>query len=394
MEYKYLIFVEGDTNHNKFYEMVPNGESGFTVKYGRVGARVSECTYGASDFDKKLREKLKKGYKDVTDLHKKTTSAKWLEEKDPLCQDLVSFLLSVACQKIAENYDCEAEALTQEMVDKAQVCLSAIQSGMPINDFNAKLEELFQILPRKMNNVSSWLARSDADVSDLQDILSREQNLLDTLAGQVKANSVMKKVSNDGKQTTVLGAFNTAIRIATDEEKKIVYDKLGSYKSQVYQIYAVSNENTNKKFDAWKGNSAHTDLLWHGSRTENWLSITVTGLCLKPNAITTGHMFGYGIYFAPSLSKSAGYTDKLGSRWANGHGGRAFLGLFEVHTGKSYKVKDHTYEYNSMSLSKLHAKGDYDSLWADSSWGMLRADEVIVYDDSQATIRYLVELNQ
>ena len=394
MEYKYLIFVEGDANHNKFYEMVPNGESGFTVKYGRVGAKVSECTYGASDFDKKLREKLKKGYKDVTDFHKKTATVKWLEEKDPLCQDLVSFLLSVAHQKIAENYDCEAEALTQEMVDKAQACLSAIQSGMPVNDFNTKLEELFQILPRKMNNVSSWLAKSDADVSDLQDILSREQNLLDTLAGQVKANSVMKKVSDDGKQTTVLGAFDTTIRIATDDEKKIVYNKLGSYKNQVYQIYAVSNKNTNKKFDAWKGNSAHTDLLWHGSRTENWLSITATGLCLKPNAITTGHMFGYGIYFAPSPSKSAGYTDKLGSRWANGHGGRAFLGLFEVHTGKSYMVKDHTYEYNSMSLSKLHVKGDYDSLWADSSQGMLRADEVIVYDDSQATIRYLVELNQ
>lgn len=394
MEYKYLIFVEGGSNHNKFYEMVPNGESGFTVKYGRVGAKVSECTYGASDFDKKLREKLKKGYKDVTDLHKKTATVKWLEEKDPLCQDLVSFLLSVARQKIAENYDCEADALTQEMVDKAQVCLSAIQSGMPVNDFNAKLEELFQILPRKMNNVSSWLARSDADISDLQDILSREQNLLDTLAGQVKANSVMKKASDDGKQTTVLGAFDTTIRIATDDEKKIVYNKLGSYKNQVYQIYAVSNENTNKKFDTWKGNSAHTDLLWHGSRTENWLSITATGLCLKPNAITTGHMFGYGIYFAPSPSKSAGYTDKLGSRWANGHGGRAFLGLFEVHTGKSYMVKDHTYEYNSMNLSKLHSKGDYDSLWADSSRGMLKADEVIVYDDSQATIRYLVELNQ
>jgi hypothetical protein len=47
-----------------------------------------------------------------------------------------------------------------------------------------------------------------------------------------------------------------------------------------------------------------------------------------------------------------------------------------------------------MDLHKLHAKGDYDCLWADSSHGMLRADEVIVYDDSQATIRFLVELNQ
>mgnify|MGYP000922833054 CR=1 FL=1 len=395
MEYKYLIFVEGDTNHNKFYEMVPN-EAGtsFIVHYGRVGAKAAEVSYSSHDFDKKLREKLKKGYKDVTDLHKETTSVKWLDEKDPVCQDLVAFLLSVARQKIADNYQGNTDAITQEMVDKAQACLTSIAVGTSIDDFNAKLEELFQILPRKMKNVREYLASQSADTSDMVNILDREQTLLDTLAGQVKANSVMKKAADEGKQTTVLGAFNTSIRIATDAEKEIVYDKLGSYKHQVHQIYAVSNENTNKKFNAWKGNSTHTDLLWHGSRTENWLSITATGLCLNPNAVTTGHMFGYGIYFAPSPSKSAGYTDQLGSRWANGHGGRAFLGLFEVHTGKKYKVKDHTYECGSMTLDKLHKKGDYDCLWADSSHGMLRADEVIIYDDSQATIRFLVELNQ
>lgn len=393
MEYKYLIFVEGDTNHNKFYEMIPNNDNSFTVKYGRIGAKVTECSYSASDFDKKLREKLKKGYQDKTDLHKSSPTLTWIPEQDAACQDLIVFLQSIARQKIVDNYDCAAESITQELVDAAQDCLSAIDSKSSVDEINEQLEKLFNILPRKMANVRDHLLGSRASIYDIKAKLEREQDLLDTVAGQVKTNATLKAAANTGKQTTLLGVFDTSIRIATDDEKKIVYEKLGSYKNQVYQIYAVSNGNTNKKFDTWSGNSKHTDLLWHGSRSENWLSITATGLCLKPNAVTTGHMFGYGIYFAPSPSKSAGYTDQLGSRWANGHGGRAFLGLFEVHTGKSYKVKDHTYECSSMDLKKLHAKGDYDCLWADSSHGMLRADEVIVYDDSQATIRYLVELN-
>ncbi len=393
MEYKYLIFVEGDANHNKFYEMVPNG-SGFTVKYGRVGAKVTEVTYSAGDFDKKLREKLRKGYQDVTHLHKKSAEITWLKENDVACEDLISFLLSVCRQKIADNYDCSADAITPEMVDAAQQVLSAISVSDKSDRINEQLEKLFQILPRKMQNVSTYLVDSSYDKKAKERVLQREQDLLDTLAGQVKANAVTKKVAEEGKQTTLLGAFNTSIRIATDDEKKIVYEKLGSFKDKVYQVYAVTNNNTEEKFKKWSGHGKKTNLLWHGSRTENWLSIAATGLSLTPNAVITGKMFGYGIYFAPSPNKSAGYTDKKGSRWANGHGGRSFLGLFEVHTGKSWKVSTHEYDYCSMNLDRLHKKGDYDSMWADSSKGMLHADEVIVYDDSQASIRFLVELNQ
>lgn len=32
----YLVMVTSDANHNKFYRMIPNGDT-FTVQYGRVG---------------------------------------------------------------------------------------------------------------------------------------------------------------------------------------------------------------------------------------------------------------------------------------------------------------------------------------------------------------------
>lgn len=392
MEYKYLIFVDGDVNHNKFYEMIPSA-SGFMVKYGRVGSKINEYTYSESEFDKKLKDKLKKGYKDVTDLHKKSATVTWIDEADPVCQDLVSFLQSVARQVIAENYE-GGENVTPEMVDAAQTILSSVNADSSKDEINAALNKLFSALPRKMQNVSDFLVSSyDNNKDGKQKILEREQNLLDTMKGQAATNAAIKKAADSDVQTTLLGAFNTKIRIATDEEKEIVKKKLGSYASNLFQVYAVENGNTNAKFDSWKGFSKKTDLLWHGSRTENWLSIAATGLSLNPNAQITGKMFGYGIYFAPSPSKSSGYTDVRGSRWANGHGGRAFMGLFEVHTGKSLKASNFSSKYYGFKEQILHNEGDYDSLWADSSKGMLRADEVIVYNESQATIRFLVELN-
>ncbi|KAA3675832.1 poly [ADP-ribose] polymerase, partial [Paragonimus westermani] len=50
-------------------------------------------------------------------------------------------------------------------------------------------------------------------------------------------------------------------------------------------------------------------LLWHGSRLSNWVGILGRGLKIAPpEAPVTGYMFGKGIYFADSSSKSANYA--------------------------------------------------------------------------------------
>jgi poly [ADP-ribose] polymerase len=74
----YLLMVTSDENHNKFYRMIPNG-SEFTVEYGRVGNDyVATDSYPISMWDKKLNEKLKKGYIDQTRLVASPT----IEKKD------------------------------------------------------------------------------------------------------------------------------------------------------------------------------------------------------------------------------------------------------------------------------------------------------------------------
>lgn len=55
------------TNHNKVYRMIPHGDI-FEVEYGRVGATCQHASYSMSQWDKKYKEKIKKGYVDQTHL--------------------------------------------------------------------------------------------------------------------------------------------------------------------------------------------------------------------------------------------------------------------------------------------------------------------------------------
>lgn len=58
-----LVFDDGEKSH-KFYTMRDNGDSTFTATYGKVGAENPQsATYDIELWDKKLNEKLKKGYK-------------------------------------------------------------------------------------------------------------------------------------------------------------------------------------------------------------------------------------------------------------------------------------------------------------------------------------------
>lgn len=72
-------------------------------------------------------------------------------------------------------------------------------------------------------------------------------------------------------------------------------------------------------------------LLWHGSRTANFLGILKEGLRVNPSgAILTGARFGNGVYFADAFAKSEYYTE----------GNKKIVLLCEVAIGKKYEIKD------------------------------------------------------
>ena len=100
-------------------------------------------------------------------------------------------------------------------------------------------------------------------------------------------------------------------------------------------------------------------------------------------------MFGNGTYFAPLAKKSLGYTS--GGYWTGGDGTK-FLAIYKVATGKRYDI----YSGSDTSLNKrvlqMKCPGAH-CTWAHggSTGGTtLYNDEVIVYDEAQSTIEYLI----
>lgn len=397
MEYKYLLMVT-ENNNNKYYEMIPNGNS-FTVKYGRVGASAQVTSYPESQFNKKYNEKIKKGYVDQTELRKDLVSVEKPEDKqlykdieDASVRQLIEFLQKCAKQKIADNYTVSSEKVTQAMVDEGQNILNNIANTKDFKSFNALLLNLFNVLPRKMANVNDYLAKSDADFSN---IYSREQDLLNVMRGQVVQHIVDTKTKKSKKKinTTILDALGLELEPVTATDEKIIRKELGELKDKYYMAWKVKNKTTDDKYKTHikESDFKNSKLLWHGSRNENWMSIISNGLILNPNAVITGKMFGYGIYFGLQSRKSFNYTSYKNSYWAHGNEDTAFMGLYDVHYGNPYIVADFNSKYYDFDYNKLRKEGNYDCLHADSRKGMLRNDEIIVYREDQVNIRYLVE---
>jgi len=397
----YLVKVEPGANNNKYYRMIPNG-SVFDVQYGRIGTSGYQTTsYPMSKWESTLKSKLKKGYEDQSRLVadtivKEKKNKEYLDIQNKVIASIVSRLQSMARQAIADNYTISSNKVTQVMIDEAQLTLNNLISSDNLELFNKTLVELFKIIPRKMKKVKDNLATK---VEDFGEIIQKEQDLLDVMRGQVVQQSVVKEEEDATENEpinnqTILDVMGLQFEEITEEEKKLIKKTLGSISDKFYQAWKVTSIKTQEKYDSYikENNIKNTKLLWHGSRNENWWSIINTGLVLRPSAVVTGKMFGYGIYFAPKAQKSLGYTSLHGSYWAGGNSNSAFMSLYDVAYGKPYNVHSFDNKYHNFNYESLQRECKGANCLHAHEGSMLRNDEIIVYKEDQITIKYLVEL--
>ncbi len=397
----YLVMVTTN-NNNKYYRMIPHGDS-FDVEYGRVGASCQHASYSMSQWNKKYNEKVKKGYVDQTHLvqdliQKENPKTKdgYKEIENKVIAEIVQRLQDMAKQKIQANYKVSSQQVTQAMVDEAQNVIDELMAQTSKKGFNVVLLKLFTVIPRKMGNVNDYIAKSETDFAR---ILKDEQDLLDVMRGQVVTHTVdnLKEESNeDGdKQETIVDAMGLIFEEVTPDDVTMIKNLLGDCKDKFYKAWRVRNVRTQKRFDEFVKNEKikNTKLLWHGSRNENWWSIINTGLVLRPtNAVITGKMFGYGIYYAPKARKSLGYTSLNGSYWVRGNSSSAFMAIMDVAYGKPLDVHSFDRKYYDFNYEKLQRECKGTNCLHAHAGSMLRNDEIIVYKEDQCTIKYLVEL--
>lgn len=400
----YLVMVT-ENNHNKYYRMIANEDGAtFTAEYGRVGASPQKRTYPLSLWNNKRNEKLRKGYVDQThlmeDLITVVKAKKEKSEYKPIenkaIAEIIDRLMSMAKQKVQQNYRVESNQVTQAMVDEAQKIIDDLVSIKATNAFNDKLMELFTVIPRKMSNVSNYLARTK---DDFDRIIKDEQDLLDVMRGQVITHTVEEEEDSEDDQPirneTILEAMGLTVKPVSDDEVQLIKSKLGDCEDKFHQAWRVVNNKTQKRFDEFVAKEKITDtrLFWHGSRNENWWSIINTGLVLRPtNAVITGKMFGYGIYYAPKARKSLGYTSLNGSYWARGNSNSAFMALMDVAYGTPYDAYSFDSKFYGFNYEILQKEKPGANCLHAHAGNMLRNDEVIVYKEDQSTIKYLVEL--
>lgn len=402
---KYLIMVEAQgNNHNKYYRMIPDdGGDTFTVEYGRVGSSCQMRNYPIYQWDKKYNEKIKKGYVDQTHLvedlikvKKPRQKSEYKKIEDAAIAEIVDRLMSMARQKVQQNYRVESNQVTMAMVDEAQKIIDRLVTRDSVKNFNDDLLELFTVIPRKMRSVNDHLSK---DKDDFARIIKDEQDLLDVMRGQVVTHNVEEESTEEDdspvRDETILEAMGITFEPVDKSEIDLIKSKLGDCKDKFYQAWRVTNLKTQKRFDDFVSAEKIKDckLFWHGSRNENWWSIINTGLVLRPtNAVITGKMFGYGIYYAPKARKSLGYTSLNGSYWARGHSNSAFMALMNVAYGKPYDVHAFDNNYYDFNYDKLQKACSGANCLHAHAGNMLRNDEVIVYKEEQSTIKYLVEL--
>lgn len=405
----YLICITAN-NNNKYYRMIPRGDV-FDVEYGRVGTTCQTRSYPISSWDKKYNEKIKKGYVDQSDLiqdliveEKKKSKSEYKEIENKAIAEIVSRLQDMANQTIQKNYKVKSTQVTQAMVDKAQDQIDTITlniNKLSIDAFNKCLIELFGIIPRKMGNVSNYLAKNKKEFSE---ILKNEQDLLDVMRGQVVQQTIQEEtiIEDDTiSNQTILEAMELIFEEANEEDIKTIKNLLGDSKDRFKRAWRVVNLKTQKKFDDFIKKEKITEIkqLWHGSRNENWWSIINTGLVLRPaaNVARAGHMLGYGLYYAPKAKKSIGYTSLQGSYWSGGKSKSGFMAVMDVAYGKPFNVNSFDSAYYDMDYKKLqkmcpganclHAHAGFDT-----GWGTLQNDEIVIYKEEQCTIKYLVEI--
>lgn len=404
MEYKprYLVMVTATANNNKYYKQIPNADGlTWTAEYGRVGNAPQKAIFPMRDWDKKYREKIKKGYVDQSDIaedlmqaEKPKNQIEYKNIENKVIADIVDKLQSMAKDAIQRNYTIKSDKVTQAMVDEAQNIITDLVNEKDLKIFNNKLLVLFTVIPRKMSNVNTYLAKSK---DDFNKIIKSEQDLLDVMRGQVVQHVATEEDTSTEKiDMTILEKLGLEFEECTDEDINIIKKTLNESANKFKRAWKVKNIKTQERFDKFVKDNNINDikLLFHGSRNENWWSIIQTGLVLRPtNAIITGKMFGYGLYYAPKAQKSIGYTSLHGSYWANGNSKTGYMALMQVAYGKPYNVNTFDSKYYNFNYEALQKTCPGANCLHAHAGKILRNDEIIVYKEDQCTIKYLIELH-
>lgn len=392
-QYCKLIMVTPD-NNNKYYEMNWDGGSNFTVKYGRVESTTQTATYPYSKWSSKYNEKIRKGYKDVTDLvsvkveEKKQEKETFAAIKDRLVNEFLNLMKSYTDKLVKATYSVKAEAVSQKQVDEAQKLIDEINAmdAKLVSSINQKLTELYMVIPRYMGHVRNYLLPN----IKLDKHMQQEQDNLDAMAAQVsmiKPKTKKELTAEKKKAQTLLDKLGiTNMKECSGVPKEVEYLIKQNHGRKVNAIFELEKPAEDAIFEEWmkKQKNKTTRILIHGTRCTSVIPILEIGLKIRPtgNFQFSGKAYGDGNYFSEHMHKSLNYT---------GYDADKVILVYEVHTGNPFTY-DGWFRGNSFPLNyKELSKRGYDSTYVKAGNGLMNS-EIIAYNEEQARIKFIIWL--
>ena len=241
--------------------------------------------------------------------------------------------------------------------------------------------QYISMIPRR---VSARITENEMVLSDKK--LLEEFDLLDQLESAVQINATPDKNDKEfhfGFKMTKNPAVLKEVSEWFERTRAHNHSMLSRWK--VSNVFEVTNEIDSKRFSQSKV-GGKTEVLWHGSRNCNVLSILMNALMVpRHNAPhVTGRMFGDGVYGASNSTKALNYSTGYWGGGTNKHP-NSFLFVVNFRMGNVYYPTSSLYNGPPKGYHSVHAKKDKASLLN---------DEYVVYSLDQQKIVRLVELNQ
>lgn len=325
-------------------------------------------------------------------------------------------------KKMMTDYDLDMEKmplgkLSAAQISKAMTVLSQmldlIKTGAASAKFIGASNHLYSLIPHNFGERVPPVLRTTDEINKKAEML---ENLLEL---EVAYNLIMKEAAADEDRNPWdlhYDQLNTDLEVVDPETEEYEWLKRymlnthgyshNTYYLEVVNIFKVQRNGERKRFEPF-AKMANRKMLWHGSRTTNFVGILSHGLRIAPpEAPISGYMFGKGIYFADMVSKSANYC--FTSR-ANNTG---LVMLCEVALGTPVEL-NLPEEVNSLPKGHHSVKGigktypnpecaEYLENGVEIPLGIpitdltvesaLLYNEYIVYNEAQVNIKYLFNL--
>lgn len=411
METTKLIFTDLVANSNKFWTATQDGA---TVRYtwGRVGdagqvtvKNFADDLSARKDYDRKLREKLGKGYTRQQTVGASTAPAvagnlraiaqeQITTDGSADTRTLIDFLVRRNIHTIEGATDIRFDAttgqlttplgpVTTEGLDAAEALLNEIGHavlGTRGVAFTGLVNQYLRIVPAK---IARRAPRAEDIFPDARAVRAQKQ-LLDTMR-TVVVDATTKALSS---APAVFKTKLTAVDSTSAEFARIRKLYEGTKNSRhtsaglkLKRVFAIEVDGAEAAYAADGAKVGNVMELWHGTKDSNLLSLLRSGYIVPRRggtAAITGRMYGDGIYFSDQSTKSLNYA----SGYWGARSQRCFMLLNDVAMGKAH--------YPTSSFSG-GCKPGTDSTFAKAGRSGVINNEMIVYRTSQIRPKYLCE---